>query len=95
MPGVALGLEVTEIKKAVSILESVTYKLILPRVLIASVGRPEVPKPQEQIKLQVTDFFFPFSFLILCCHDDTCPPELNFISNLELTNAFLSWKCLP
>ena len=49
MPGVALGLEVTEIKKAVSILESVTYKLILPRVLIASVGRPEVPKWQEEI----------------------------------------------
>ena len=58
MPGVALGLEVTEIKKAVSILESVTYKLILPRVLIASVGRPEVLKQQEEIKLQVADFFF-------------------------------------
>ena len=49
MPGVALGLEVTEIKKAVSILESITYKLILPRVLIASVGRPEVPKPKEEV----------------------------------------------
>ena len=38
-------------------------------------------------------FFFFFSRLILCCHGDTYF-HLNFISNLELTNAFSSWKCL-
>ena len=38
--------------------------------LIALVGRPEVPKGQEEIKPQVADILF-FSFKILCCHDDT------------------------
>ena len=41
-------------------------------VLIASVGKPEVPSWQDEIKLQVADFFFFFfSLLILCCHGDT------------------------
>ena len=59
-------------------------------VLIASVGRPEVPKRQEEIKLQVADIFFFFSLLILCCHGDTWFP-LNLILSqifLELTKAF-------
>ena len=38
-------------------------------MLIASVGRPEVLKWREEIKLQVADaFFFFFSLPILCCH---------------------------
>ena len=41
------------------------------RVLTASVGKLGVPKRQEEIKLQVADFFFFFSRLILCCHGDT------------------------
>ena len=32
------------------------------RVLIASVGKPEVSSWQEEIKLQVADFFFSFLF---------------------------------
>ena len=31
------------------------------RVLMALVGRPEVPKEQEEIKLQVADIFILFS----------------------------------
>ena len=61
------------------------------RVLIALVERLEVPKGQEEIKSQLAFFF---SFKILCCHDDTWF-HLNFVSNLELTNAFFSWKRLP
>ena len=44
-----------EIRECVS--EEMTFKIIM-RVLIASVGRPEVLKQQEEIKLQVADFFF-------------------------------------
>jgi len=50
------------------------------RMLIALVGRPEVPKQQEEIKLQRTDFFLFFSFKIVCCHDDTW-----FFLNLTLS----------
>ena len=49
--------------------EKVNRKIQVVRVLIALEGRADVPKQQEEIKLQVTDYFF-FSFKILCCHDD-------------------------
>ena len=70
------------------------------RMEIVSVGRPEFPKQQEEIKLQVRGFvffFFFFPFKILCSHENILfPPELKFILNTELTNAFFfSWKCLP
>ena len=53
-------------------------------MLIASVGRPEVPKQQKELKLQVEDFFR--SLLIPCCRQHLVPAELNFISNLELSS---------
>ena len=37
------------------------FKCLVLRALIASGGRPEVPKWQEEIKLQVADFGFFFS----------------------------------
>ena len=50
------------------------------RVLIASAGRSEVPKWQEELKLQLVDFFLVlFSLKVLCCHDNTC-----FCLNLTL-----------
>ena len=36
------------------------------RVLIASVGRSEVPKWQEELKLQLVDFFYSFFLLKFC-----------------------------
>ena len=64
-------------------------------MLTASVGRPEVPKGQEEIKLQMANFFFfSFSFNPVLLWRHLAPPELNFISDLELTNAFFSWKYL-
>jgi len=50
-------------------------------VLMALVGRPEVPKEQEEIKLQVADVFF-FSLLIVCCHGD-----IWFCLNLTLSQT--------
>ena len=39
--------------------------------------------------------FFLFSSNPVLSWQHLVPPELNFISNLELTNAFFSWKCFP
>ena len=36
------------------------------RVLIALVGRPEVPEWQEEVKLQVAGFFVLFRFVLFC-----------------------------
>ena len=46
-----------------------------PFLCTASVGRPEVPKWQEEIKLEVAEIFF-FSlffliYLLMCCNGDT------------------------
>lgn len=40
--------------------EKVNRKIQVVRVLIALEGRADVPKQQEEIKLQGTDFFPPF-----------------------------------
>ena len=42
--------------------EKVNRKIQVVRVLIAVEGRADVPKQLEEIKLQVTDFFFSFLF---------------------------------
>ena len=57
------------------------------RALISLVGRPEVPKWQEEIKLQVADISFFSSNLVLSWRH-LVPLELNFLSILELTTAF-------
>lgn len=44
--------------------EKVNRKIQVVRVLIALEGRADVPKQQEEIKLQVTDYFF---FLLKFC----------------------------
>ena len=64
------------------------------RVLIALVGRPEVPKWQEEVKLQVVDFFFFFFSNPVFSWWHLVLAEPDFISNLELTNAYFLWKWL-
>ena len=45
-------------------------------------------------KLQVVhNFFSLFSSNPVLSWQHLVPPELNFISNLELTNVFFLWKC--
>ena len=44
--------------------EKVNRKIQVVRVLITMEGRADVPKQQEEIKLQVTDYFF---FLLKFC----------------------------
>ena len=69
------------------------------RVLIALVGRPEVPEWQEEVKLQEAGFFVLFCFVFfsnpVLSWWHLVPAEPDFISNFELTNALFSWKCLP
>ena len=54
------------------------------RGLIALVGRPEVPKQQEEIrcKWQIVFFFF-FSFNPVLSWRHLVPPELNFSQTLS------------
>ena len=58
---------------------------IYMRVLIASVGRSVVPKHQEEMTPHLVVFFSSSNPVLSWWH--LVLPELNFISNLELTNA--------
>ena len=61
--------------------------MVIVRVLIGSVERPEVSKQQEESGRL---FFFSSSNPVLSWHH-LVPPELDL--KLELTNAFFSGKC--
>ena len=62
-----------------SVQESIDCLVV--RMLTASVGRPEVPKGQEEIKLQMANFFFffPFSFNPVLLWRHLAPPGLNYL----------------
>ena len=68
------------------------------RRLTGSVGRPEVLKRQEEINSRGQTFFTSLhkikgaSFNPVLSWRHLVPPELIFISNLELTNVLFLWK---
>ena len=70
---------------------------LLPSECVNSLSR-EARGPQEAGGNKIASgrhIFFLFSSNPVLSWQHLVSPELNFISNLELTNAFFSWKCLP
>ena len=80
--------------------QGVVHCLVTPTLCphlerVNSLGRKaRGPQAAGGNKLQVADVFSSlFSSNPVLSWQHLVPPELNFISNLELTNVFFLWKC--